>query len=58
VTFVLPVLPLNKFDYKNVMLLALLKKVRKLYYISYIFYIIEEYKNSYFFNNTNKIALL
>jgi len=38
--------------------LALLKKVRKLYYISYIFYIIEEYKNSYFFNNTNKIALL
>jgi len=45
-TFSLPIIPLNKFDYKNAILLVLLKKDKSLYCISYIVDIIEKDKHS------------
>jgi len=44
--FSLPIIPLNKFDYKNAILLVLLKKDKSLYCISYIVDIIEKDKYS------------
>jgi len=40
--FSLPIIPLNKFDYKNAILLVLLKKDKSLYCIRYIVDIIEK----------------
>jgi len=45
-TFSLPIIPLNKFDYKNAILLVLLKKDKSLYCISYIVDIIKKDKYS------------
>jgi len=47
VGFSLPIIPSNKFDYQNVILLVLFKKIKNLYYICYIVDIFEKDKYSF-----------